>query len=1481
MRPCAGVLCAAALVAISSILPAKLAALEIGPRPNPDKFPRAKLDSRMDYQLDEEHPVPEILDFLRDATGSRVDLDDKGVFSADVFRARLYRLDLGEITFRGALDFIGADLGLTWTYDDYTFSFTSPETELASVTVVRIYDVADLGLPLRNDGKFVSMPLAEAMDDVVRSSPHNHTSDFAVRPFRDKLLVRASWRAHEELQQLFEAIRALRKKTANGDPAEIIRIRDPADAGVFELLEKRVSFTCRENDLPEVVRQLAKEHNLPLWVHPHTRQQWTSEDVYQCTLQAREVPLGTLLDLMLGNYSLTWCVAHGRFVVGRPEDLDQWSTLAIVPLPESIIQSPSSVSEPLRNLAYSFAQEYRIEENEYDCIVICGDLLVTRKNRWQLKHALPVIEVLKQVDLISKDESRERSKSISLQPKDVSRQRTQAALTEKISFDFEGKPMIECLLSLVEEVDVPVYIDRRHVEGEGVDFDERFTITGKDRTLPQVLDLFLHGTDAEWCVDDGVVVITSWERCDDARRRDTLDPRYYLIGDLAGGDEGEEREEGAKDRDTVRLHPRVLEDLIATTVAASTWNRVGGPGMVQAIGDGLIVVNEGFVHEEVEDLLDVVREMKRMRDAWDGKSLIESSVEFRKDDRPKDPILAGLEKLVSVEFEETTLKKVAERLGQLGGFEVQIDVRALDDVGIHPDMPITKRLSGISLRSVLRITLRELDLTYVIRDGVLLITTPEEAQCQLVTKFYPIFDFPKRESIQGFGCAVRAQGPPDHDWIVELITSTVEPATWNEVGGPGSIEVLADLGCIVVSQEYGLHEDVAGLLHFLREYERRRRAGDTRPVRVYRSQRELEEAERFEKLLNTNTGPLKFAEAPLCDIVQLLTDKLDYQFLIDIRALDDVGIDSDVPITFETKGDELRSVLPRMLRQFDLTYTYRDEVLLITTPEEHSSRLDIWLYPTFDLHNDELADEMLIELITSTIEPTTWTDVGGPGAAESLGKGLVVSQTPHVHEALAYLLDAVRQLKNLKDDWDGKSDPPTCVRLDCVDLESVTLRKALDQTVSVEFNEVPLNQFAKEIGNLLGIDVDIDERSLSDVGIDVDTPVSIKLHNAPLRSAIDLTLRQLDLQRYFRDGCLLITTPEEAQCALTTRAFPVFDLPRLKPNEYRPATLPGKKPCTVTSCVPVVGGMFQIGSQPGRFDRPLAPIDGGVSGEEPDRPPTHEWLIELMRANVQPTTWSSVGGPGSAEELLGCDCLIVSHDDSALEEIKMLIKGIRDLRRRDKAGDMRTLRVYESELDQQRYARMEKALASKAGTLDFEETPLDEVVEQLGKQFEAPIHIDRRAVDDAFYVESNTPVTYKTEGDDVSLRQALDAILQPLDLHTAWRHGVLLVSTNEEIECRIVTKIHPIRDLVAGDEAMSKHELGQNTEELVEAVKGALPNDVSEGYPGGPGAITAIHSPPALIVSHTDDVQETVEHALILLRPEEMWWKMYGPKAEK
>lgn len=93
-----------------------------------------------------------------------------------------------------------------------------------------------------------------------------------------------------------------------------------------------------------------------------------------------------------------------------------------------------------------------------------------------------------------------------------------------------------------------------------------------------------------------------------------------------------------------------------------------------------------------------------------------------------------------LDFADTALEEVVDYLRDEYQIEIQLDEQGLDDLGLAADEPITVNLRNISLRSALRLMLKPLELTYVIDDEVLLITSEDEALTRLSVKVYPVAD---------------------------------------------------------------------------------------------------------------------------------------------------------------------------------------------------------------------------------------------------------------------------------------------------------------------------------------------------------------------------------------------------------------------------------------------------------------------------------------------------------------------------------------------------------------------------------------------------------------------------------------------------------------------------------------------------------------------------------------------------------------------
>ena len=103
-------------------------------------------------------------------------------------------------------------------------------------------------------------------------------------------------------------------------------------------------------------------------------------------------------------------------------------------------------------------------------------------------------------------------------------------------------------------------------------------------------------------------------------------------------------------------------------------------------------------------------------------------------------IEAALDENTKIDFIEVPLQDVTDYLVDVHKIPIVIHARALESVGLGTDSPITRRLVGISLRSALRLLLDEIELTYLIRNEVLLITTVEEANRVAEIRVYDVAD---------------------------------------------------------------------------------------------------------------------------------------------------------------------------------------------------------------------------------------------------------------------------------------------------------------------------------------------------------------------------------------------------------------------------------------------------------------------------------------------------------------------------------------------------------------------------------------------------------------------------------------------------------------------------------------------------------------------------------------------------------------------
>ena len=157
-----------------------------------------------------------------------------------------------------------------------------------------------------------------------------------------------------------------------------------------------------------------------------------------------------------------------------------------------------------------------------------------------------------------------------------------------------------------------------------------------------------------------------------------------------------------------------------------------------------------------------------------------------------------------LEFNETALQNVVSVIQEEFNIPIKLDTTALDDLGVQPDQAITINLHGISLRAALRLMLKEIGLTYIIQDEVLLITTPDEAEQQLRVCVYDVRDL------------IDATNPADMESLKNTILSCAATETWAANGGGEAEARPFRQSLLIVSQTQAVHEEVRALLDTIR-----------------------------------------------------------------------------------------------------------------------------------------------------------------------------------------------------------------------------------------------------------------------------------------------------------------------------------------------------------------------------------------------------------------------------------------------------------------------------------------------------------------------------------------------------------------------------------------------------------------------------------------------------------------------------------------
>jgi hypothetical protein len=178
--------------------------------------------------------------------------------------------------------------------------------------------------------------------------------------------------------------------------------------------------------------------------------------------------------------------------------------------------------------------------------------------------------------------------------------------------------------------------------------------------------------------------------------------------------------------------------------------------------------------------------------------------------------LQALAQPISVEFKGSRLQDVVDYLSTVTSMTIMIDKAALDENQLSYDTPVSFTLKNkVATRTALRAILNQLGLTYVVRDNVIQITSIVRARDTMVTKSYYIGDIVAVSGLFGgstqYGMALdQAQLAQNVGGIVEMITGSLDPMSWQGKGGVGTIGFNIPTMSLIVRQSAEVHMMMRG-----------------------------------------------------------------------------------------------------------------------------------------------------------------------------------------------------------------------------------------------------------------------------------------------------------------------------------------------------------------------------------------------------------------------------------------------------------------------------------------------------------------------------------------------------------------------------------------------------------------------------------------------------------------------------------------------
>ena len=331
--------------------------------------------------------------------------------------------------------------------------------------------------------------------------------------------------------------------------------------------------------------------------------------------------------------------------------------------------------------------------------------------------------------------------------------------------------------------------------------------------------------------------------------------------------------------------------------------------------------------------------------------------------------------------------------------------------------------------------------------------------------------------------------------LLKLIEDFVLVESWKDNGGADG-DIHCGLGFLVVDQTLGAHIEVQNALDGLRSAIKRNK----QPV--------LADLSPAANVLESPVGAAKFNEAPFGKVIEQLAKQTGANLVINWSHLETAGIGEDSPITVDVTGVPLGTACGALLRCSGeaLDFAMIDGIILIDTKEHLHRRVEIRTYdigPLLKNHTEHrrntdgaITRQDAIGSVTRALEDNVateeWKDNGGAiGSIRVMGDIAVVQSSMDTHQKID---------RFFADFADALADP-----------RIANVPKPLPKIPGVKIgtvvmNDIPLKDAFAQLETKTASRLIVNWRYLEAAGIDRNRPVTLRVNNATLKSALTAVL---------------------------------------------------------------------------------------------------------------------------------------------------------------------------------------------------------------------------------------------------------------------------------------------------------------------------------------------------------------------------------------